>query len=158
MTGHESGFRRWAALPLRLIVGYGFMAHGYAKIANGPDHFAASLHALGVPAAPLMAWLTIVIEFAGGLAVLAGAWIPLVSVPLTVILLVAAVTVHLPFGFSSIKLRGVTAAGPQFGPPGYETDLLYISALVALVLGGPGPLAFGQWRRGDAGHGAGRQK
>jgi putative oxidoreductase len=124
-----------------LIVGYGFMAHGYAKVMNGPEHFAASLHALGVPAASVMAWATIAVELAGGLAVLAGAWLPLVSVPLATILLVAAITVHLPYGFSSIKLRAVTAAGPQFGPPGYEVNLLYLAALATLVLGGPGPLA-----------------
>jgi putative oxidoreductase len=27
-------------------------------------------------------------------------------------------TVHLPYGFISIKLLAVTAAGAQFGPPG----------------------------------------
>jgi putative oxidoreductase len=62
-----------------------------------------------------------------------------------VILLVAVVTVHLPYGFTSIKLRAVTAAGPQFGPPGYETNLLYIAALATLVLGGSGPLAADRW-------------
>jgi len=128
-------------MPLRVIVGYGFMAHGYAKVMNGPDHFAASLHALGVPASRLMAWMTIGFELLGGLAILIGAWIPFVSVPLAVILFVAAITVHLPYGFSSIKLRGVTAAGPQFGPPGYETNLLYLAALLTLVVGGSGPLA-----------------
>src|SRR5215471_20653001 len=108
---------------------------------NGPEHFAASLHALGVPAATAMAWITIGCELLGGLAVLSGAWLPIVSMPLATILLVAAITVHLPYGFSSIKLRAVTEAGPQFGPPGYETDLLYLAALAALVIGGPGPLA-----------------
>jgi putative oxidoreductase len=39
------------------------------------------------------------------------------------------------------RSRAVTAAGPQFGPPGYETNLLYIAALASLVLGGSGPLA-----------------
>ncbi len=140
-SGILSRLRRWSALPLRLIVGYGFIAHGYAKIVNGPEHFAASLQALGVPAAQLMAWTTIAIELLGGVAVLVGAWIPLVSVPLAAVMVVAIVTVHLPYGFSSIKLRAVTAAGPQFGPPGYETNLLYLAALAALVLGGPGPLA-----------------
>jgi putative oxidoreductase len=137
---------------LRLIVGYGFIAHGYAKVMNGPDHFAASLHALGVPASHAMAWLTIMFELLGGLAVLVGAWIPLVSLPLSAILLVAAITVHLPFGFSSIKLREVTAAGPQFGPPGYETDLLYIAALATLVLGGSGQFALDQLRAQDSSH------
>lgn len=133
--------RTWSAVPLRLIVGYGFVAHGVAKVMNGPDHFAASLHALGVPAPHLMGPLTIGLEILGGIAVLTGAWIRLVSIPLTAILLVAAITVHLPFGFSAIKLRDVTAAGPQFGPPGYEVDLLYIAALATLVLGGSGPFA-----------------
>lgn len=134
-------WRRWAAVPLRLIVGYGFIAHGWAKAMNGPDRFAATLHALGVPFSHVMAWLTIGVELTGGAAVLLGAWIPIASVPMAAILLVAAVTVHLPYGFSSIKLREVTAAGPQFGPPGYEVDLLYLAALATLVLGGSGPLA-----------------
>ena len=141
-TGFDGAtLQRWSAIPLRLIVGYGFIAHGYAKFINGPDQFAASLQGLGVPAPHLMAWATIGLELLGGFAVLVGAYIPLVSVPLTVILLVAVFTVHLPYGFSSIKLRAVTAAGPQFGPPGYETDLLYIAALATLILGGSGPVA-----------------
>ena len=145
-TGFDvSKLQRWAAVPLRLIVGYGFIAHGHAKLINGPDHFAASLQGLGVPAPHLMAWATIGFELLGGLAVLVGAYIPLISLPLSVILLVAAITVHLPYGFSSIKLRAVTAAGPQFGPPGYETDLLYIAALAALVLGGSGPFTLEAW-------------
>jgi putative oxidoreductase len=131
-----------------LIVGYGFIAHGYAKVMNGPDHFAASLQGLGVPAPHLMAWATIGFELLGGLAVLVGAYVPLVSLPLGVILLVAAITVHLPYGFNSIGLRGVTAAGPQFGPPGYETNLLYIAALATLVLGGSGPFALEAWLPG----------
>ena len=140
-----SKLQRWSAIPLRAIVGYGFIAHGYAKVMNGPDHFAVSLQGLGVPAPHLMAWATIGFELLGGLAVLVGAYIPLISVPLTVILLVAVITVHLPYGFTSIKLRAVTAAGPQFGPPGYETNLLYVAALAALVLGGSGPLAVDAW-------------
>lgn len=135
-----SAFRRWSVVPLRLIVGYGFLAHGYAKVVNGPEHFAASLHTLGVPAPHAMAWATIGFELAGGAAVLLGAWIPAISIPLAAILLVAAITVHRPYGFSSIKLRAVTDAGPQFGPPGYETNLLYLGALATLVFGGPGPL------------------
>ena len=139
--GTTSLFERWAVIPLRVVVGYGFFAHGCAKVMNGPDHFAASLHALGVPASQMMAWATIGFELAGGLAILVGAWIPLVSLPLAAILVVAAITVHLPYGFSSIKLRAVTEAGPQFGPPGYETNLLYLAALAALAFGGSGPLA-----------------
>jgi len=67
--------------------------------------------------------------------------VTLVSLPMTAILLVAMFTVHLPYGFSSIKLMAVTPAGVQFGPPGFEVDLLYVACLAALVLSGPGPFA-----------------
>ena len=132
---------RWAPIPLRLIVGYGFMEHGFAKLSKGPENFAAILHAIGVPAAHFMAWLTILTELIGGLAVLLGAFVPLVSLPMAAVLFVAMLTVHLPYGFSSIKLLSVTSGRAQFGPPGFELDLLYVAGLAALVFGGSGPLA-----------------
>ena len=46
---------RWAPVPLRLIVGYGFMEHGFAKLSKGPDVFATILQAMGVPNPHLMA-------------------------------------------------------------------------------------------------------
>jgi putative oxidoreductase len=137
----RSSIARWAPVPLRLIVGYGFMEHGFAKLARGLDAFPVILQAIDVPAPHLMGRLTIFIEIVGGLAVLLGALVPLASIPMAAILLVAMFTVHLPYGFSSIKLQAVTAAGAQFGPPGFETDLLYLACLAALVLGGSGPLA-----------------
>jgi putative oxidoreductase len=112
----------WWALAIRAIVGYGFIAHGLAKLSRGPDAFAAILQALGVPAPHLMAWATILIELLGGFAVLLGAFVWMASIPMAAVLVVAMLTVHLPYGFSSIKLVGVTKAGAQFGPPGYETD------------------------------------
>jgi len=91
----------WYAIPLRFVVGYGFMEHGYAKIARGPEAFTNFLHALGVPAPSLLSWATILVELLGGLAVLLGAFIPLASIPMSVVLLVAIFSVHLPNGFSS---------------------------------------------------------
>jgi hypothetical protein len=88
-----------------------------------------------------MAWATIVSELLGGLAILLGAFVSIISLPLAMLLLVAIFTVHLPYGFASIKLMSVIAGRPQFGPPGYECDLLYLACLVALVLGGSGPMA-----------------
>ena len=131
----------WWALALRAMVGYGFMAHGFAKLSRGPSAFAGVLHALGVPAPDVIAWATILVEVLGGVLVLLGAFVWMASVPMVVVLLVAMFTVHLPYGFSSIKLVAVTKAGAQFGPPGYEVDLLYIACLAALVLGGSGPFS-----------------
>ena len=136
---------RWAPLPLRLIVGFGFMEHGFAKLSKGPDAFTAILHAIGVPAPHLMTWVTILTEIGGGFAVILGGLVTLVAVPMAAVLLVAMFTVHLPYGFSSIKLIAVTAAGAQFGPPGYECDLLYLACLAALVMTGPGPLAIDEF-------------
>ena len=132
---------RWAPIPLRLIVGYGFMEHGYAKLSKGPDAFAGILQAMGVPNPHFMAWSTILIELLGGFAVILGAFVTIASVPMAAVLLVALFKVHLPYGFSSIKLMAVTAAGAKFGPPGYEVILLYLACLAALVMGGTGPLA-----------------
>lgn len=132
---------RWAPIPLRLIVGFGFMEHGFAKLSKGPDAFASILQAIGVPAPHLMAWLTILTELIGGFAVLLGAFVWLVSLPMAALLFVAIFTVHLPYGFSSIKLMNVTSGRAQFGPPGYECDLLYLACLAGLILGGSGPAA-----------------
>lgn len=132
---------RWSSIPLRLIVGYGFMQHGFAKLSRGPDAFASILQGMGVPAPHLMAWLTILIELLGGLAVLLGAFVTIVSVPMMAVLLVAMFKVHLPYGFSSIRLLAVTATGAKFGPVGYEVILLYVACLAALVIGGSGPFA-----------------
>jgi len=138
---NRTSLARWAPIPLRLIVGFGFMQHGFAKLSKGPEAFAVILHAIGVPDPHLMAWLTILIEVFGGLAVLLGAFIPLASLPMAGILLVAMFTVHLPYGFSSIKIMSVVSGRAQFGPPGYECDLLYLACLAALVVGGSGPIA-----------------
>jgi putative oxidoreductase len=138
---HRFAIDRWALIPVRLIVGFGFMEHGFAKLAKGPDAFANILQAMGVPGPHFMAWATILVELLGGLAVILGAFVKLASLPMAAVLLVAMFTVHLPYGFSSIKLQAVTAAGAQFGPPGYEVDLLYLACLATLVLGGSGPLS-----------------
>jgi putative oxidoreductase len=131
----------WYAIPLRLIVGLGFMQHGYAKLARGPEDFINVLHAIGVPDAFLLGWATIMVEIIGGFLIVLGALVPLATIPMVIVLLVAIFTVHLPNGFSSIKLQSFDAAGAHFGRPGYETDLLYLAGLIALCLGGAGPLS-----------------
>jgi len=100
----------WYAIPLRLMVGIGFMEHGYAKLARGPDDLryppcarnaVSDLAGMGDRRRRNCWWLS------GFL----GTYIPLVSLPMAVVLLVAIFTVHLPNGFSSIKLQSVNATG-----------------------------------------------
>ena len=101
------------------------------------------LRTIGVPAPGLAAWMTTLIELFGGFALLAGAFVPIVSIPLVIIMLVTLLTVHLPYGFSSIKLMTLTANGAEFGKIGYELNLLYIAALLAL--GGASPFSIDYW-------------
>ncbi len=136
----------WALVPLRLLLGFGFIAHGYAKLARGPEHFGTILGAIGVPFPDFTAWLTTLTEIAGGLAVAAGFAIELVTVPLAIVMVTAMVTVHWPNGFSTIKLQAVGPGGARFGSPGYELNLVYIAGLVALALSPPTRLSIDRWR------------
>jgi putative oxidoreductase len=136
----------WYAVSIRLIVGFGFMQHGLAKLARGPS-FIDILRAIGIPFSFLAGWATIIVEIIGGLLIFIGAFVPLAAPPMLFVLLVAIFTVHLPNGFSSIKLQSVDAAGPHFGQPGYEPDLLYFACLIALCFGGAGALSADEFLR-----------
>src|SRR6516165_2983294 len=111
---NETLWRNWARLPLRLVIGYGFMAHGWAKLSRGPAGFAKLLDQIGAPLPESTAWVSTLIEILGGLSILAGALVAIVSVPLIGMMLVAMFTVHLRYGFSAINTIGLTADGPQF--------------------------------------------
>jgi putative oxidoreductase len=152
----------WALLPLRLLVGYGFAAHGYAKLARGPAAFAEILAAIGIPGALPTAWITSLLELVGGLAIIVGAAVFPLAVPFVIIMCTAMFGVHARYGFSSVRLKSLSAAGAVFGPVGYEVNLLYITALIALALGGSTPLSVDRWiedrrRRGSAGAAQGTQ-
>jgi putative oxidoreductase len=155
MDGQPSGERStapWALVPLRLMLGIGFGLHGMAKLGRGPGQFAEILGALGVPHATLSAWLTTLLEIGGGVALIVGFLVVPISVPLAVVMLTAMVRVHLPIGFSAVRLRAVTPHGAEFGPVGYEVNLLYLVGLLALVLGGPSPFSVDRWRRERRAH------
>jgi putative oxidoreductase len=136
----------WSAWPLRLVLGYGFVVHGWAKLSRGPESFAVVLHTLDVPFPLFFAWATTITELAGGLLVLCGAFVAAASVPLSIVLLTALFTVHLPYGFFSVKLVEVTATGTKFGPVGYEHILLYLAGLMSLAIGGAGAFSVDEWR------------
>ena len=138
---NEALWSQWVPLPLRLVIGIGFMVHGWAKLSRGPSGFAKLLTQIGVPLPETTAWVSAFVELLGGLAIFVGAFVEVVSVPLIVMMLVAMFTVHLKYGFSSINTIGLTPNGPQFGPPGYEINLLYIAGLLSLILVGAGALS-----------------
>jgi putative oxidoreductase len=140
-------WRPWVPVPIRMIIGVGFMVHGWAKWSRGPAAFAELLKQVGVPLPLANAWLVTLLEIFGGLAVLMGAFVVVVSFPLILSMLGAMFTVNIKYGFSAVNTIGLTPEGPQFGPPGYEINLLYIAGLVALILGGAGPLSIDSLRK-----------
>ena len=134
----QTAWSKWAPMPLRLIIGFGFIYHGSPKIFSGQGHemFVGMLQGIGVPAAGLTAWVVGIVELLGGLALIAGAFVSVAAALLIIDMLVALFTVHLPNGFNFINITGMTEAGPQFGMPGYEVPLLYLAGLLALFLRG----------------------
>jgi len=150
MAPSSNSARSWALLPLRVIVGVGFLVHGMAKWHRGPDKFAKLLQLIGTPSPLATAWLVTGLEVLGGLAIIIGAFVLLASIPLFISMVVAMLTIHVHYGFSAVNTIGLTATGPVFGPPGYEINLLYMCALAALALVGPGALSIDQWLRSRA--------
>ena len=132
---------QWVTLPLRLIIGFGFMVHGWAKLSRGPSGFAKLLTQIGAPFPVATAWVSTLMELLGGLAIFVRAFVEIISLPFIVMMLVAMFNVHLKYGFSSVNTVGLTEDGPQFGPPGYRGRPPHIAGLLSLILGGAGSLS-----------------
>jgi putative oxidoreductase len=119
----------YAALILRLTLGGLFLAHAGLKFfvltPAGASHFFGSL---GLP--PVLAYITIIWEVVGGLALILGVWPRIVALGLIPILLGAIALVHGPAGFWFTNPNG-----------GWEYPALWIIGLIAVGLIGDGPLA-----------------
>ena len=148
-----NGIKSLAPLPLRLILGFGFAYHGYPKLFTGEGHemFVGMLQNIGVPAAGLMSWFVGILEFFGGLALIVGAFVGIISILGILNMLVAMFTVHFPNGFNFMNMTGMTESGPTFGMPGYEVNLLYIAGFAALVLLGAGRFSVDEVRARSGG-------
>ncbi|MGZ8697940.1 MAG: DoxX family protein [Gaiellaceae bacterium] len=126
---------------LRLAVGTIFVAHGAQKlfgIWGGPglSGTAAFLGQLGLgPGFPL-ALLVGIVEFGGGLMLIAGALTLFAALALAVNMGVAIWKVHLTSGF--------------FLPASYEYNIVLIGALISLMLTGPGAFSIDRRRARSA--------
>jgi len=119
----------YAALLLRLTLGALFLAHAGMKIfVFTPAGTAQFFQSIGLPAG--LAYVTIVWEVAGALALIFGVWTRLVALAMVPVLLGALFTVHLANGFFFSNPNG-----------GWEYLAFWIAAQVALALTGDGALA-----------------
>jgi putative oxidoreductase len=133
-----------APIPLRLVLGFGFLMHGYPKLftADGNEGFVAMLGSIGLPAPGLSAYLIGAFEFFGGILLILGVGVRVISALGAIEMLVAALTVHWPAGFDFMNVIGTTETGAmQFGLPGYEVNLLYMAGFLSLLISGAGALS-----------------
>ncbi len=130
----------WGPLPIRLIIGIGFAYHGFIKLFTswGHDVFLRLLQEVGIPGAVAFSWLIGIVEFFGGIAILIGAFVSIASIILIINMLVAMFTVNLSNGFDIMSVTIMVEAGPKFGIPGYEINLLYIATMLTLLIIGAG--------------------
>ncbi|RRJ33586.1 DoxX family protein [Halocatena pleomorpha] len=122
-----SNTNKWGPLLIRIGLGAVMIVHGIGKLMGvGPaampiSDFAATIGGLGFPATTGLAWLVALIEFGGGVLLVAGLFVRYAAIGVAINMLVATVLVHLPQGFS-----------------GYEYTLVLFFMALSLVATGPG--------------------
>lgn len=111
-----------ALLPLRLVIGFAFVMHGYPKLTNERRKTIEFMQGKGVPSAITL--LISLIEFFGGILLMVGLMTQIVAGVLAVAMFVITV-------FSVSKL------GKKY-LLGYELDIAYFTVSLTLALLGGG--------------------
>lgn len=144
----RSRLAAYAPLAARLMLGVGFLYHGLPKwSASGRHGLGGLLQNIGIPLPGVMSWVVSIVEVGGALAMLAGMFVGIAGLLLLIEMLVALFAVHFANGFNFIHVTGTGPAGPTFGMPGYEVNLLYVALILVVMLGGAGPWSVDAWRR-----------
>jgi len=114
---------------LRVVVGIVFVVHGYQKLFKFGFHGVAGMFGhMGIPLPAFFAVVVTLVEFVGGILLIAGIAVRISSALLAIDMMVALFKVHLPHGF--------------FSPNGVELPLTLLAALICLMLAGGGSLSF----------------
>ncbi len=116
------GEPNWAAVPLRLVAGIVLVVAGYIKL-TGMAGVIAYFGNNGFPVPVVTAWFIALLEFFGGLALLAGFQVRFLGAIYVIQFIVAALWVKFPG-------QGYT---------GTRIDLLMIASAAALFFLGAGP-------------------
>jgi putative oxidoreductase len=128
----------YAALLLRLTLGFLFLAHLSLKLfVFTPAGTAKFFGSLGLPSE--LAYVIMIGEALGGIALILGIWTRVVAIAATPILLGAIFTVHGPAGFWFTNPHG-----------GWEYPAFWTVALVVQALLGDGIYALRMPRTGGA--------
>ena len=122
-----AAYSDYAALLLRIAIGILFVVHGYPKLFGkemGLKKVAEFFKSVGITFAPLAALVVGVLEFFGGLALIAGLLTRVIAALLAIQMVVALLV-------SKFKLKKAFSGG-------WELDFLLIAALIALAIIGAG--------------------
>ena len=124
----------WGLVPLRVVLGAVFLMHAWQKcIVFGVAGTADILGKLGIPLATGAALLLLVVELAGGLAILVGYLTRFAALLLVIEMCVAIPVARYQGGF--------------FAPSGFEFEFTLLGACASLALIGPGAISLEAWMR-----------
>lgn len=136
-----------AGLFLLRLTGLGLaLVHGLPKVtglATGTSEMASAVANLGFPMPTVFAWAAALAEFLGGLLVAVGLFTRVGAALAAFTMFVAAFLRHHAFGhlLVSLKLRYVSEETLKgWGNP--ELALLYLAVMLAVLIMGPGRIAF----------------
>lgn len=122
--------REFAPLILRVVIGLVFFLHGWQKLTVFGAEGVSGMLAWSGPLAPLLAWVLILTELLGGLALVLGAFTRLAAMLLAIVMVVAILTVKLP-GMEGALPLSLLGKGPEL-----ESTLLAGCLALALLGGG----------------------
>ena len=124
---------------LRIVLGVIFIAHGAPSLFGGMEGTTEFMRSLGMPLPLVAAWAISLLEFLGGISLIAGFLVTPVSLLLIVQMMMGIVLVQAARGF---YVMGPNANG------GIEFSLLLAASLLMLVFGGPGLAAMDARKQG----------
>ncbi|MFQ5703646.1 MAG: DoxX family protein [Gemmatimonadales bacterium] len=120
-------------LVLRVAIGLIFLLHGGMNLIGGRESFMREI--LGMVGMTLPDWLLLfvtLVEFFGGIALLAGLYARLAALVLACEMVVVVLMFHLQQGFFIVSVPNVPLAY------GFEYHVALIGGLVCIAFGGPG--------------------
>lgn len=118
-------YTAYLALLLRVWVGANFVAHGYPKLGKGTQQTLQWTKSLGVPAG--LTYAAIILEFFGGLSLIIGFIVPIVSFFVALEMIGASL-------LKKSKMKGQYIGGTV----AYELDVTYLLLAIALMVLGAG--------------------
>jgi len=118
-------YTAYLALLLRVWVGVNFVAHGYPKLGKVRQQTLQWTKSLGVPAGATYA--AIILEFFGGLSLIIGFIVPIVSFFIALEMIGASI-------LKKSKMKGQYIGGTV----AYELDITYLLLAIALIVLGAG--------------------